>query len=101
MLVELDSSTTLLILLFHGVKREITAPPPGRATHGQTLDGLACVSTAEWVRSAESCAVCAAHDARLSRMHAASSKSADRPQIIPIPLHSVRAWPRCDEVSSD
>jgi hypothetical protein len=53
MLVGLDSSRTLLILLFHGVKREITGPPPGRASDGQTLDGLDRVSSAEWVRSAE------------------------------------------------
>ena len=51
MILGLDSSRTLLILFFHGVKRENTAPLAARPTHGQTLDGSEYAAMAECVRS--------------------------------------------------
>ncbi len=90
-ILALDSSRTLLILVFHGLKRESPAPLAGWYTHWQTLDGPQCFSIAECARSAGERPVCDAHDAPPNRLHAARIKSAVRPQLIPRPLHSVCA----------
>ena len=77
MVLGLDSSRTLLILVFHGVKRETRAPLPGLATHWQTLDRPESEPIDECVQSAGTRVVC---DAR-GRAHKqeARSKKQERP----------------------
>jgi hypothetical protein len=77
------SSRTLLIRVFHDVKRDKAARPTGRAMYDQPIDGRPCPTIAECMQSTESRSLRDPRDEPPSRIQVGSTNNANRARTIP------------------